>query len=104
MARIGCREVFFANALQSRRVDFLLGKVKEAVNGMRVSPEYDIRIYKNVYSCCGIGGLGVIVEVVGPEEEKIRALDLRAVTKIMEFCEQERQEIGYHSCEKHYLI
>ncbi|OGD46142.1 hypothetical protein A3K79_04950 [Candidatus Bathyarchaeota archaeon RBG_13_46_16b] len=104
MARIGCREVYFAKAMEPRRVDFLIDKVKEVVNEMGFPPEYDIRIYKNVYSCCGIGGLGVVIEVVGPEEEKIRALDLRAVSKIIEFCEQESHEIGYHSCEKHYLI
>jgi hypothetical protein len=64
---------------------------------MRLPREYDIRIYKNVYACCGVGGLGVIVEVIGPEEKKIKAIDLRAMSKILEFCEKEGYEVGHHS-------
>jgi hypothetical protein len=64
---------------------------------MRLPREYDIRIYKNVYTCCGVGGLGVIVEVIGPEEKKIKAIDLRAMSKILEFCEKEGYEVGHHS-------
>lgn len=97
MPKMGCREVYFINAMQSRQVDFLIDKVKEAVKEMRLPREYDIRIYKNVYTCCGVGGLGVIVEVIGPEEKKIKAIDLRAMSKILEFCEKEGYEVGHHS-------
>jgi hypothetical protein len=97
MPKMGCREVYFINAMQSRQVDFLIDKVKEAVKEMRLPREYDIRIYKNVYACCGVGGLGVIVEVIGPEEKKIKAIDLRAMSKILEFCEKEGYEVGHHS-------
>jgi hypothetical protein len=97
MPRIGCREIYFVKAMQSRQVDFLIDKVKEVVKEMGLPPEYDIRIYKNVYTCCGTGGLSVIVEVVGPEEEKIKAIDLRAVSKILEFCEKEGYAVGHHS-------
>jgi len=97
MTKMGCREVYFINAMQSRQVDFLIDKVKEAVKEMRLPREYDIRIYKNVYTCCGVGGLGVIVEVIGPEEKKIKAIDLRAMSKILEFCEKEGYEVGHHS-------
>jgi hypothetical protein len=44
-----------------------------------------------------VGGLGVVIEVVGPEEERIRAIDLRAMSRILEFCEKEGYDIGYHS-------
>ena len=97
MSKIGCREIYFVKAVQSRQVDFLIDKVKEVVKEMGLPPEYDVRIYKNVYSCCGTGGLGVIIEVIGPEEEKIRAIDLRAVSKILEFCEKEGYDVGHHS-------
>ncbi len=97
MPKMGCREVYFINAMQSRQVDFLIDKVKEAVKEMRLPREYDIRIYKNVYACCGVGGLGVIIEVIGPEEEKIKSIDLRAMSKILEFCEKEGYEVGHHS-------
>jgi spore maturation protein SpmB len=97
MSKIGCREIYFVKAMQSRQVDFLIDKVKEVVKEMGLPPEYDVRVYKNVYSCCGTGGLGVIIEVVGPEEEKIRAIDLRTVSKILEFCEKEGYDVGHHS-------
>jgi hypothetical protein len=97
MSKIGCREIYFVKALQSRQVDYLIDKAKEVVKEMGLPPEYDVRIYKNVYSCCGTGGLGIIIEVVGPEEEKIRAIDLRAVAKILEICEKEGFDVGHHS-------
>jgi xanthine/CO dehydrogenase XdhC/CoxF family maturation factor len=97
MSRIGCREVYFIKATQSHQVDFLIDRVREVVKEMRLPPEYDIRIYKNVYSCCGVGGLGVIIEVVGPEEEQIKAVDLRAMSRILEFCEKEGYDVGHHS-------
>ncbi len=97
MSKIGCREVYFVNALRPSQIDFLIDKVKEVVREMGLPPEYDIRIYRNVYACCGVGGLGVVIEVVGPEEERIRAIDLRALSRILEFCEKEGYNIGYHS-------
>jgi len=104
MPRIGCREIYFVKAIHSRKIDLLIDKIKEVVKEMGVPPEYDIRVYKNVYACCGVGGLGVIIEVVGPEEEKIRAIDLRAVSKILEFCEKEGYEVGYHFTEPHDIM
>ena len=94
---MGCREVYFVNATHSRQIDFLIEKVKEVVKEMGLPPEYDIRVYKNVYACCGVGGLGLIIEVVGPEKEGIKAIDLRAMSRILEFCEKEGYDIGDHS-------
>ena len=101
---MGCREVHFINATKPSQVDFLIDKLKEAVEGMKLPPEYDVKIYRNVYACCGIGGLGLIVEVVGPEEEKIKEIDTKTVSKIMEFCEQEGLDVGHHNVEKHESI
>ncbi len=97
MPNIGCREIYFVEAKQSRQIDFLIDKVKEVVNEMSLPPQYDVRIYKNVYACCGVGGNSLIVEVVGPEEKTIKAIDLRAMSKILEFCEKEGYDIGHHS-------
>ena len=97
MPSIGCREIYFVEAKQSRQIDFLIDKVKEVVNEMSLPPQYDVRIYKNVYACCGVGGNSLIVEVVGPEEKTIKAIDLRAMSKILEFCEKEGYDIGHHS-------
>jgi len=104
MPRIGCREIYFVKAMHSRKINLLIDKIKEVVKEMGIPPEYDIRVYKNVYACCGVGGVGVIIEVVGPEEEKIRAIDMRAVSKILEFCEKEGFEVGYHSTEPHDIL
>ncbi len=97
MSKIACREIYFIKAMQSTQVDFLIDKIKEVVKEMGVPSEYDIRVYKNVYSCCGVGGLGIIIEVLGPEEETLKAIDLRAVSRILEFCEKEGCDIGFHS-------
>jgi len=104
MPKMGCREVHFIKATRPSQVDFLIDKVKEAVEGMKLPPEYDVRIYKNVYTCCGVGGLGLIIEVVGPEEEKIKQIDLRAVSKILEFCEKEGLDVGHHTLGQHESI
>lgn len=104
MSKIGCREIYFTNAMQSRGVDFLLEEVKTVVKEMELPLEYDIRIYKNVYWCCGVGGLGVVIEVAGPEEQTIKAIDLRAVSKIMEFCEDAGLHLGEHTVEKQDIM
>jgi hypothetical protein len=98
MSKIVCREIHFAKATQPRQIDFLIDKIKEAVKEMKLPSEYDIRIYKNVFSCCGgVGGLGIIIEVVGSQEEKIKEIDTRVVSRILEFCEKEGYEMGHHS-------
>jgi len=97
MPRVSCREIYFTKATQASQVDFLTDKVKEIVKEMGLSPEYDVRMYKNVYTCCGVGGLGLIIEVVGPDEETLKAIDLRAMARVLEFCEKEGYDVGYHS-------
>ena len=97
MPKIGGREVYFVDARNTRQIDFLVEKVKEVVKDMGMPTDYDLRIYKNVLSCCGIGGLSVIIEIVGPEENGIKAIDLRAMSRILEFCEKEGLAVGHHS-------
>jgi hypothetical protein len=97
MPKIGCREIHFIKTTNPHQIDYLIEKVKEAVAQMQVPPDYDVRIYKNVFSCCGIGGLGIIIEVAGPEEEQLRAIDLRAMSRILEFCEKEGLDVGHHT-------
>jgi len=96
MPRICCREVYFVKATQSNQIDILIDKVKEVVKEIALSPEYDVRIYKNVHTCCGTAGLGLIIEVVGPDEETLKAIDTRAISKVLEFCEKEGYDVGYH--------
>ena len=97
MSKIGGREVYFVNAMNTSQIDFLVDKVKKVVKEINLPVDYDVRVYKNVLSCCGIGGLGLIVEIVGPDENQIKAIDLRAMSRILEFCEKEGLEVGHHS-------
>jgi len=97
MSKIGCREIHFVKATNPHQIDFLIEKVKEVVGEMKLPVDYDVRIYKNVFTCCGLGGLGVIIEVAGPEEEKMKEIDLRAMSRILEFCEAEGLDVGHHS-------
>jgi hypothetical protein len=104
MSKMACREIYFVDATRSRSIDFLIDKVKEAVEKLELSQEYDVRIYKNIYSCCGVGGLSIIIEVVGPKEEKIREIDLRAISKILEHCEKEGCDVGHHIIQQYEEI
>jgi hypothetical protein len=104
MPKIGCREIHFFGATKPSQIDFLMEKLEETVESMKLPPEYNVKIYRNVYASLGIGGLGLIVEVLGPEEEKIKEIDLKTVSKIMEFCEKEGLEVDRHDVEKHESI
>lgn len=104
MSKIGCREVYFNDAIQLSRIDYLIDKVKEALKEMSFPSEYDVRVYRNVQTCCGVGGLGLVVEVVGPDEERIKAIDLRAMSRILEFCEEEGVDITHHSFGQHETL
>lgn len=88
MSKVSCREVYFIKA-SGPNVDYLINKVKAAVDEVGLPPKYDINVYKNVYACCGLSGTGIILEVTGPSEKKIKSIDLKAVSKILELCEKE---------------
>lgn len=96
MTKIGCRECYFIKATGAS-IDHIIRKVKSAAEKSEIPPNYHINIYKNVYACCGVSGSGIIVEITGPEVEKIRSLDLKCVSKILEICEKEGFE--YHTFE-----
>ena len=88
MSKVSCREVYFIKA-SGPNVDYLINRVKTAVEEIGLPPKYNINIYKNVYACCGVSGTGLILEVTGPSEKKIKSIDLKAVSRILEFCEKE---------------
>ena len=44
-----------------------------------------------------MAGTELIIEIVGPEEEEIRRMDLKAISKILEICEKEG--IEHHNFE-----
>jgi hypothetical protein len=96
MTKVSCRECYFIKA-SGPSLDYIIEKAKRAVEEIGVPPKYHINLYKNVYACCGVSGTGLILEVTGPSEQKIKSLDLKAVAKILELCEKEK--IEHHSFE-----
>jgi len=96
MTKVSCRECYFIKATGAN-IDHIIRKVKTAIEEVGVPPKYHINVYKNVYACCGVSGSGIIVEITGPEEEKIKSIDMKAVSKILEICEKEG--IEHHSFE-----
>ena len=90
MSKVSLRECYFIKA--SANIDYLIDKVKAAIEEVGVPPKYHINVYKNVYACCGVSGTGLILEVTGPSEKEIKHIDLKAVSKILELCEKEKIE------------
>jgi hypothetical protein len=67
---------------------------------MKLPATYNVKVFKNIFSCCGTGGLDLILEVVGPEEATLEAIDLRVTSRVLEFCEKQGYSMGYHSLGK----
>jgi len=88
MSKVSCRECYFIKATGAD-VDHVVRLVQSTLEETGVPPRYHVNVYKNIYACCGVSGSGIIVEITGPEEEKIRSLDLKVVSKILEICEKE---------------
>jgi len=76
-----------------RLVDEVNTVLKETI----ACPECSINVHKSAFADCGVSlnDLVVLIEVEGPNEEIIRAIDLRAVSKILEVCE--KRGITHHA-------
>ena len=104
MSMISCREIHFTQCTSSDQIDHLISNVKQIIAEMKLPATYNVKVFKNVFSCCGTGGLDLILEVVGPNEETLKDIDLRATSKVLEFCEKQGYGMGYHSLGKFELI
>jgi hypothetical protein len=94
---MSCRECYFIG-MRVNEIDNLIEEIKETLKeDMERLEGYDVKIYKNVYGCCGVGGIGLLIEVTGPQEGEIKAIDLKITSKIIESCEKENLE--YHILE-----
>ncbi len=100
MSIISCREIHFSQCTRLDQVDDLIDKVKQIIGEMKLPATYNVKVFKNIFSCCGTGGLDLILEVVGPEEETLEAIDLRVTSRVLEFCEKQGYSMGYHSLGK----
>jgi hypothetical protein len=94
---ISCREIHFSQYPNPDQVEELINIVKQTIEEMKLPSAYNVKIFKNIFSCCGTGGLDLILEVTGPEEETLEAIDLRAASKVLEYCEKQGYSMGAHS-------
>jgi len=93
MSKIGQRECYLIK-ISSQNVERLAEQVDSALAEMGVPDECSVKVYKSFFVCCGFSPGNIIIEVLGPSDEKIKAIDLKAVSKILEICEKEG--IDYH--------
>jgi len=92
MPKVGMRECGF----RVSEFDVFVEALKAAAEELRVPKEYEIKIFKSVYGCCGTPDSNIIVEIVGPDEQMIKEIDLKIMSKLMEICQKKGLE--YHSC------
>jgi len=93
MSKLGQRECYLIK-ISSQNVEWIAEQINSAMTKMGIPDECSVKVYKSFFSCCGFSPGNIIIEVTGPSEEKIKAIDLKAVSKILEICEKEN--IDYH--------
>jgi hypothetical protein len=94
---VSCREIHFSQCPNPDQVDELINVVKLTIEEMELPSAYNVKIFKNIFSCCGTGGLDLILEVTGPDEETLKVIDLRAASRVLEYCEKQGYSMGAHS-------
>ena len=86
ISKLGRRELFFFN-ITDRNIESVIDEIKSTLT----SHEYTIDVYSGKY------GVNVIIEVSGPDEERIRQIDFELSAKVLEICE--KRNIGVHLIE-----
>lgn len=92
MSKLGRRELFFFN-ITDRNIESLIDVVKSTMTSPH---EYTLDVYPGKY------GLNAILEVSGPDEERIKQIDLELSAKVLEICE--KRNIGVHLIERLEII
>lgn len=87
MSKIGRRECYLIK-IRPQNIERLIEQINSALVERGIPSECSVNVYKSFFTCCGVSSGDIIIEVTGPSEEKIRALDLRVVSKILEACEK----------------
>jgi len=78
VSKLGRREYFLFN-ISDTNLESLVDTIKSALNPPR---EYSVNVYPGKY------GVNVVIEISGPEEEKIKNIDLEIYSKVLEICEK----------------
>lgn len=86
ISKLGRRELFFFN-ITDRNIETVIDEIKSTLT----SQKYAIDVYSGKY------GINVIIEVSGPDEERIRQIDFVLSAKVLEICE--KRNIGVHLIE-----
>ena len=97
MTVVSCREIHFSQYPNPDQVEELINVVKQTIEEMKLPSTCNVKIFKNIFSCCGTGGLDLILEVTGPDEQTLEAVDLRAASRVLEYCEKQGYSMGPHS-------
>jgi len=92
MSKLGRREYYLFN-ISDKNLESLIDVIKSALNP---PPKYSVDVYPGKY------GLNVIIEISGPDEEKIKKIDLEISAKVLEICEE--RSIGVHVMEPLEII
>jgi hypothetical protein len=95
MPKIGFRECHF---IKVSNIDALIEELKTSAGELNIPKEYDLRIYKSIYGCCGVSNSNIIVEIIGPDEKEIKNIDLKVMCKLMDICQSKGLE--YHACDQ----
>jgi len=83
MSRLGRREYYLFN-ISDKNLESLIDVIKSALTPPR---EYSVDAYPGKY------GLNVIIEISGPDEGKIKKIDLEISAKVLEICEKRGIEV-----------
>lgn len=92
MSKLGRREFFFFH-ITDRNIDSLIDIIKSTVTLPR---EYTLDVYPGKY------GVNAILEISGPDEERIKQIDFELSAKVLEICE--KRNLGVHLIERLEII
>ena len=93
MSKMGKRECYLIR-ISPQNTEWLIDQVNSALAEVGIPNGCDINLYRSSFTCCGVSPNSVIIEISCPSEEKIKAIDLKAVSKILEICE--KRNIDHH--------
>ena len=83
MSKLGRRELFFFN-ITDRNIEAIIDIIKSTMTTYK----YSLDVSSGNY------GVNVIIEVSGPDEERIKQIDFELSAKVLEICE--KRNIGVH--------
>ena len=87
MSKLGRREYFLFD-ISDKNLESLIDIIRSTLTPPR---EYSVDVYRGKY------GVNVVIEISGPDEGKIKKIDLEISAKVLEICE--KRSIGVHVME-----